>query len=174
MSHADLATRHRAVMPDWMHLYYKEPIELSRGEGCRVWDAEGKQYLDFYGGVLTTMSGHNIPEIIDAVQEQAGKLLHSSTLYLIQSQIELAEKICDLSNIPNPRVFFTNSGTEATDTALLLATSFRLSNQILALRHSYHGRSLPAMAVTGIGSWSASSLSPFQVTYVQGGYKLRS
>jgi len=174
MNHRDLASRHRAIMPDWVHLYYQQPIALVRGEGRRVWDAEGNEYLDFYGGVLTTMSGHNLPEVVEAIQEQAAKILHSSTLYLIQSQIELAERIGELSGIPNARVFFTNSGSEATDTALLLATAFRRSNQIIALRHSYHGRSLPAIAITGIGPWSPSSLSPFQVTYVQGGYKLRS
>lgn len=161
-------------MPSWLALYYDEPIELTHGEGTRVWDAEGKAYLDFFGGILTTMTGHAVPEVVEAVREQAGKILHSSTLYLISSQVELAERIAELSPIPDAKVFFTTSGSEATDTALLLAATARRSNQILALRNSYHGRSFASMSVTGNRGWSASSLSPFQVSYVHNGYRYRS
>ncbi len=173
-THADLLARHRQVLPDWMALYYQEPISLVRGEGRRVWDAEGNEYLDFFGGILTTMTGHNVPEVTAAIQEQAARIVHSSTLYLIEQQIELAEKIAELSGIPDAKVFFANSGTEANDTALLLATGYRQSNQILALRNSYHGRSFSAVAITGNRSWSPSSLTPVYVVYIHNGYKLRS
>ncbi len=173
-AHADLLARHREVLPIWLALYYREPISLVRGEGCRVWDAEGKEYLDFFGGILTTMTGYSVPQVVEAIREQAGRMLHTSTLYLIEPQVELAEKIAELSGIPDAKVFFTNSGTEAIDTALLLATSYRRSNQILALRNSYHGRSFTAIAITGTRSWSASSLSPVSVAYVHGGYRYRS
>src|SRR5688500_13283697 len=106
---SDLLARHKAVMPSWLGLYYDEPIELVRGEGRHVWDAAGNRYLDFFGGILTTMTGHNVPEVVRAVQDQAGKLLHSSTLYLIRPMVELAEKIAGLSGIPGAKVFFTNS-----------------------------------------------------------------
>lgn len=169
-----LLERHRNVMPSWLSLYYDEPIELVRGEGRRVWDGDGRCYLDFFGGILTTMTGYAVPEVVEAVREQAGRMLHSSTLYLIEPQIALAEEIARLSGIPDARVFFTNSGSEANDAALLLATTYRRSNQVLAIRHSYHGRSLSTMAITGTRSWSSSSLSPVNVSYVQGGYRLRS
>lgn len=172
--HTDLLARHKEVLPAWLALYYSEPISLVDGEGRYVTDAEGNRYLDFFGGILTTMSGYRVPEVVEAIKAQADKMLHTSTLYLIESQIELAEKIADLSGIPDAKVFFTNSGTEANDTALMLATQYRKSNQILALRGSYHGKSHSAVAITGQRSWSATSLSPFQVTYVHGGYKLRS
>ena len=172
--HMDLAERHGAVMPAWQSLYYREPIELVSGQGCRVVDGEGNDYLDFWGGILTTLAGHAVPEIVEAVREQAGRLLHTSTLYLIRSAVELAEQIAELSGIPDARVFFTTSGTEATDAALLLASTFRRSNQILALRNSYHGRSFAAMSVTGNRSWSASGFTPFDVHYVQNGYRFRS
>ncbi|CAN5817846.1 aspartate aminotransferase family protein [soil metagenome] len=172
--HSDLLARHRAVLPSWMALYYDEPIALDRGEGRHVWDAEGNRYLDFFGGILTTMTAHALPEVVEAVREQAGKLLHTSTLYLIESQIELAEQIADLVPIDDAKVFFTTSGTEANEAALLLACTARRSNQILALRNSYHGRSFAAMAITGNRGWSASSLSPVQTSYVQGGYRYRS
>ncbi|MFA9565731.1 MAG: aspartate aminotransferase family protein, partial [Acidimicrobiales bacterium] len=123
---------------------------------------------------LTTMIGHNIPEITSAIQAQAAKLLHSSTLYLSEPMIELAEMITEMSGIPNAKVFFTASGTEANDTAILLATSYRRSNQVLAMRNSYHGRSFTAQAITSHSGWSSTSLSGLTVNFVQGGYRLRS
>jgi 4-aminobutyrate aminotransferase len=88
--------------------------------------------------------------------------------------IELAERISELSTIPNAKVFFVSSGTEAVETALMLSCSARSSNQVLALRNSYHGRSFTAMSVTGNRSWSSSSLSPLNVSYVQSGNRLHS
>ncbi len=169
-----LLDRHRSVMPSWLALYYEEPIQIVRGEGRRVWDQDNRAYLDFFGGILTTMTGYGVPSVVAALRQQAEQMLHTSTLYLIESQIELAEEIADLSGIPNAKVFFTNSGSEANDTALMLATAYRRSNQILAMRHSYHGRSFSAVSTTGTSSWSPSSLSPFNVSYVHGAYRYRS
>jgi 4-aminobutyrate aminotransferase len=157
-----------------MALYYAEPIAIVDGEGRHVWDAEGNKYLDFFGGILTTMSGYKIPEVVDAIKGQADKMLHTSTLYLIESQIALAEKIAGLSGIPDAKVFFTNSGTEANDTALMMATQYRTSNQVLAMRNSYHGKSHSTVAITGNKAWSATSLTPFHTVYVHSGYKYRS
>ncbi|ALC19677.1 aspartate aminotransferase family protein [Streptomyces pristinaespiralis] len=169
----DLYERHRAVIPDWVALYYKQPIEITHGEGRHVWDADGNRYLDFFGGILTTMTAHALPEVTKAVSEQAGRLIHSSTLYLNRPMVELAERIAALSGIPDARVFFTTSGTEANDTALLLATGHRRSNQILAMRNSYHGRSFSAVSITGNHAWSPTSLSPLQTLYVHGGVRSR-
>ncbi|MEM9409179.1 MAG: aspartate aminotransferase family protein, partial [Acidobacteriota bacterium] len=151
-----------------------EPISIDRGEGGVVWDLDGHRYLDWFGGVLTTMIGHAHPKVTAAVQEQAAKVMHTSTLYLSEPMIELAETICELSGIPDARVFFTTSGTEANDTALLLATSYRSSNQVLAVRNSYHGRSFTTQAITSHRSWSSTSISGLDVHFVQGGYRLRS
>jgi 4-aminobutyrate aminotransferase len=161
-------------MPRWLSLFYEEPIEIVSGSGCTVTDGEGRTYLDCFGGILTTLTGHAVPEVVDAIRSQAGRLLHSSTLYLIRPMVELAERIASLSGIPDAKVFLTNSGSEANDTALLLCCTARRSNQVLAVRHSYHGRSFAAMATTGIRSWSSSSLSPVNVSYVHGGYRYRS
>ncbi|MEV1333567.1 aspartate aminotransferase family protein [Micromonospora costi] len=170
----DLLARHRAVLPSWMPLYYDEPIELVSGSGRRVTDARGRTYLDFFGGVLTTMLGYDIPEVREAVERQLRTgVVHSSTLYLIRQQVELAEKIARLSGIPDARVFFTNSGTEANEAALLVATNHRRSHQILAVRNSYHGRSYAAMGVTGNRGWSASPLNPLQVAWLHSGERLR-
>ena len=173
-TNAELLERHREVLPSWLALYYEEPISMDRGEGRHVFDTEGQRYLDFFGGILTTSLGYDIPEVTAAVADQAARTLHSSTLYLSEPMIELAELVCDLSGIPDARVFFTTSGTEANDAALLLATSYRRSNQILALRNSYHGRSFSTIAITGHRAWSPTSLSGLSVNYVHGGYRLRS
>src|SRR5262245_16749849 len=172
--HAELLARHRAVLPNWLALYYQQPIALVGGEGRHVVDSEGNRYLDFFAGILTNMVGYNVPEIAAAVRDQASKIVHSSTLYLIENQIALAERIAELSGIADAKVFFTNSGTEANEAALMLATQFRRSNQVLALRDSYHGRAFGTVAITGNRGWSASSLTPVNVSYVHGGYRYRS
>jgi 4-aminobutyrate aminotransferase len=170
----DLLQRHRAVLPSWLALYYSEPIEIVSGDGRRVTDSQGRTYLDFFAGILTNAIGYDIAEISDAVRGQVDSgVLHTSTLYLIRKQVELAEKIAELSGIPDAKVFFTNSGTEANETALLLATQYRRSDQVLALRNSYHGRAFATMGITGNRGWSASSLSPVKVSYVHGGYRMR-
>ncbi|MFH8515596.1 aspartate aminotransferase family protein [Streptomyces gelaticus] len=170
---SSLHDRHLAVSPDWLALYYKRPLEITHGEGRHVWDADGRRYLDFFGGILTTMTAHALPEVTKAVSEQAGRIIHSSTLYLNRPMVELAERVATLSGIPDARVFFTTSGTEANDTALLLATAYRRSNQILAMRNSYHGRSFSAVSITGNNAWSPTSLSPLQTLYVHGGVRTR-
>jgi 4-aminobutyrate aminotransferase len=170
-----LIDRHHAVLPNWLALYYADPIEIVHASGRRVTDANGTTYLDFFAGILTNALGYDVPEVSDAVRKQLDTgILHTSTLYLIRSQIELAEEIARLSGIPDAKVFFTNSGTEANETALMLATQYRRSNQVLAMRNSYHGRAFATVGITGNRGWSASALSPVRVSYVHGGYPYRS
>ncbi|MBG0821423.1 aspartate aminotransferase family protein [Planomonospora sp. ID91781] len=166
---SDLLARHRAVMPNWLALYYNEPIEIVGGKGNRVVDASGKTYLDFFAGILTNMIGYDVPEVREAVERQlATGVVHTSTVYLLRGQVELAEKIARLSGIEDAKVFFTNSGTEANETALLLATYARRSDQVLAMRQSYHGRSFGAVGVTGNRAWKNNSLSPLNVHFLHG------
>ncbi|WP_446220699.1 aspartate aminotransferase family protein [Micromonospora sp. IBHARD004] len=175
MAHRELLARHRSVMPKWLALYYEQPIEIASAQGRRVTDREGRTYLDFFAGILTNAIGYDVADISDAIRSQVDTgVLHSSTLYLIKSQVELAEKIAKLSAIPDAKVFFTNSGTEANETALMLATQHRRSEQVLALRNSYHGRAFATVAITGIRGWSASALSPIKVSWVHGGNRYRS
>ena len=173
-SSADLARRYSLVFPSFLHTLYDEPISIDRGEGSYVWDLEGNRYLDFFGGVLTTMIGHNEPSVVAAVQQQAAKVMHTSTLYLSEPMISFAEDVARVSQIPDARVFFTPSGSEANDAALLMATAYRKSNQVLALRNSYHGRAFSTQAVTSHRSWLATRLTGLNVTFVHGGYRLRS
>lgn len=166
---SELLARHRAVIPNWVALNYNEPIEIVSGKGNRVVDADGKSYLDFFAGILTNMIGYDVPEVREAVERQlATGVVHTSTVYLLRGQIELAEKIARLSGIPDAKVFFTNSGTEANETALLLATYARKSDQVLAMRQSYHGRSFGAIGVTSNRAWKNNSLSPFNAHFLHG------
>jgi 4-aminobutyrate aminotransferase len=171
----DLLARHRAVLPSWVTPYYgDDAIEIVSGSGRHVTDAAGRTYLDFFGGVLTNMLGYDIAEVREAVERQLGTgVVHTSTLYLIRRQVELAEKIARVSGIPDARVCFTNSGTEANESALMFATNKRRSNQILAIRNSYHGRTFAAMAITGHRSWAASQLSPLSVSWLASGDRIR-
>jgi 4-aminobutyrate aminotransferase len=167
--HASLLQRHRAVMPSWVALNYEHPIEIAAGKGNRVTDAEGNGYLDFFTGILSNMIGYDVPEVREAVERQlATGIVHTSTSYLLRGQIGLAEKIARLSGIPDAKVFFTNSGTEANETALLLAAYTRRTDQMLAMRQSYHGRSFGAIGVTGTRSWTNLSYSPVRVHFLHG------
>ena len=169
-----LLERYRRVLPPFLSPYYAEPVAIDRGEGSYVWDLDGTRYLDFFGGVLTNMIGYDIAEINEAVTRQLSTgVVHTSTLYLIRQQVELAEKVARLSGIPDARVFFTNSGSEANEAAMLMASNVRRSNQILAIKNSYHGRTFATMAITGHRSWSSSSLSPVQVSWLPSGDRVR-
>jgi len=166
---SELLARHRAVIPNWVAVYYNEPIEIVSGKGCRVTDASGNSYLDFFAGILTNMLGYDVPEVREAVERQlATGIVHTSTLYLIRHQVELAEKIVKLSGIENAKVYFTNSGSEANEVALLACHTARGADQVLAMRGSYHGRTFGTVGVTGNVSWKISSQSPFGTHYLHG------
>jgi alanine-glyoxylate transaminase/(R)-3-amino-2-methylpropionate-pyruvate transaminase len=134
-------------------LYYTEPLPLERGDGMHVWDVEGKKYLDFFGGILTTCVGHNRPEVVQAVKEQTEKLIHSSTLYPNEAHVDLAEKMAEITPGRLQMSYFTPSGTDADETAVFLAQTYTGRQEIVALRHGYSGRSAIGMSLTGQHSW---------------------
>ncbi len=134
-------------------LYYTEPLPLERGDGMYVWDVEGKKYLDFFGGILTTSVGHNRPEVNAAVQEQTEKLIHSSTLYPNETHLNLAEKLAEMTPGKLQMSYFTPSGTDADETAVLMAQVHTGNQEVIALRHGYSGRSAIGMNLTGQSPW---------------------
>lgn len=164
-SAAELVRRHRESLFPSVSLFYDEPIELRRGEAQFVYDGDGRQYLDFFGGIVTVSSGHAVPEINDAIKDQLDRITHTSTLFLIRSQIELAERLREITPPKLNKVFLTNSGTEANDAAFLITTLNRNSNELIALRHSYHGRSFATINASGQRHWRSTTLSPLQVYY---------
>ena len=134
-------------------LYYTEPLPLDHGDGMYVWDVENNKYLDFFGGILTTSVGHNNDKVAERVREQVGKLIHSSTLYPHENHVRLAEKLAEITPGNLQSSYFTNSGTEADETAVILAKSYTGCQEIIALRHGYSGRSAIGMSLTGHAPW---------------------
>ena len=125
-THNDLLERHRKSLFPSVGLFYDEPIELRHGERQYVFDAEGARYLDFFGGIATVSSGYAIPEINEPIKQQVDRIFHSSTLFLIRSQIELAERIREMTPEQLDKVLFVNSGTEANEAAFLVTTLNRI------------------------------------------------
>lgn len=141
------------LFPSVFH-YYKEPLVVSHAKDQYVWDADGNQYLDFFGGIVTISVGHLNEQVTRKMHEQLDRLHHVSTVFVNEPQAALAKKIASLT--PEGRLtksFFTNSGTEANETAILAARCYTGSSEIIALRHSYHGRSALAMTMTGHWNW---------------------
>jgi acetylornithine aminotransferase/acetylornithine/N-succinyldiaminopimelate aminotransferase len=146
------------------HQYYqgtfkRQPITLVRGEGTRVWDSDGKVYLDFVAGIAVNVLGHCHPAVVQAIQQQATRLVHVSNLYYNVRQIELAELLGIQSN--GMRSFFSNSGSEANEGAIKLARKYgRLHRdgayEVISMERSFHGRTLATTAATGQASYQAS------------------
>ena len=149
---ATLAKHRRHAWPA-AATYYEKPLVLERGDGMYVWDEDGNRYLDSFGGVLTVSVGHANAEVNRAITEQLGRISHTSTLYVNRPQADLAEKLAAISPGKLEKSFFTNSGTEADETAIVLAKLYTGRQEIIALRHSYSGRSMLAMSVAGQAPW---------------------
>jgi 4-aminobutyrate aminotransferase-like enzyme len=130
--------------------YYEQALALESGRGMFLKDVEGREYLDFYGGILTVSVGHCHPRVTEAAIAQQKKLVHVSTLYATVPQLELAEKLVQLRPMKEKaKVFFTNSGTEANETAVTLAKEATGRQELVVLRHSYAGRSTLALSMMG-------------------------
>ena len=133
--------------------YYESPLVIERGEGMHVWDDKGNRYLDCFGGVLTVSVGHANAAVNRAIREQIEKVSHTSTLYVNKPAAELASKVADIAPGQLNRSFFTNSGSEADETAMLVARLYTGRQEIIALRHAYHGRTMLAMSAAGHSTW---------------------
>ena len=135
-----------------MNTYGRLPIALSHGQGCRVWDTNGKEYLDALGGIAVNTLGHNHPRLVPALQDQIARIIHSSNYYHVPLQEELAAKLVQISGMTN--VFFCNSGLEANEAALKLARKFGHDKgiekpQIVVYEKAFHGRSIATLSATG-------------------------
>ncbi len=142
----------RYVLPA-VQTFYDQPMPVVKGAGKHVWDADGTRYLDFFGGIVTVGLGHCHPEVNAAVKEQVDTLQHCSTLLPNQPMVDVAERLAAVAPGDCDRSFFTNSGTEANEMAILLAELHTGSNELITLRHGYAGRSLMTMSATGQAPW---------------------
>ena len=154
--------------------YYRERLVVERAKDQYVWDADGNQYLDFFGGIVTISVGHLNDRVREKVHEQVDRLHHVSTLYGYAPQVELAKTIASLT--PNGELtksFFTNSGTEANETAILLARCYTGHSEIVALRHGYHGRTALGTPLTGQGTWRSPAVPQPGVVHAHNAYCYR-
>jgi 4-aminobutyrate aminotransferase-like enzyme len=161
MEKKEIYEKHKKYLVPCVTNYYKEPLILDRGRGRYLYDIDGKEYLDFFGGIVTISVGHCDDEITSKTYEQMRRLQHTSTLYPNVSIVSLAEKLAEITPGKLQKSFFTNSGTEAIETAILLAQLYTKSHEVIALRYCYSGSSLLAMNLTGHSNWRlAGSLIP--------------
>lgn len=161
------------LFPSLLH-YYKEPLVIERAKDQYVWDADGNQYLDFFGGIVTISVGHCNETVNRKVHAQLDKLQHVSTLFATEPQVALAQKVASVT--PEgalTKSFFTNSGTEANETAILTARCYTGATEIIALRHSYHGRSSMAMALTAQASWRLGPVTQPGIVHAHNAYCYR-
>ncbi|MEG0044830.1 MAG: aspartate aminotransferase family protein [Comamonas sp.] len=140
-----------AASPHVMPTYGRVPIALERGQGCRVWDVNGKEYLDALGGIAVNTLGHNHPKLVPALQEQVAKLIHTSNYYHIPGQETLAKLLTERSGMTN--VFFCNTGLEANEAAIKISRKYGVDKgiakpEIVVYDHAFHGRSIATMSAT--------------------------
>jgi len=138
--------------------YYKEPLVTDRASMQHVWDLDGRKYLDFFGGILTVSVGHCNPKVTGPIKQQVDRLQHTSTVYPNEQIVALAEKIASITPGELTQSFFTNSGTEADETAILLARMATGNFDVVALRHAYSGGSQLAKSVTAHAAWRKAAV----------------
>jgi len=161
------------LFPSIFH-YYKEPLVVSHAKDQYVWDADGNQYLDFFGGIVTISVGHCNEDVNRKVHAQMDRLQHVSTVFANEPQAALAKKLATIS--PGGKLtksFFTNSGTEANETAILTARCYTGSTEVVALRYAYHGRSSLAMGLTAQSNWRLGPVTQAGVVHAVNAYCYR-
>ena len=165
MNHSESTRKkHKKYLFDAVKNFYKEPLVIEEGKGFYVSDSDGRSYLDFFGGILTVSVGHANDEVNTAVKAQVDRLSHISSLYPSIPVVDLAERLVRLAPGNLEKVFFNASGTEADETAVMMAQLYTGNTEIIALRHGYSGRSLLAQSLTAHAPWRAL---PTQVASVK-------
>ena len=173
MTHQEIILANQECLFPAVFHYYREPLVLTRAKDQYVWDAEGRQYLDFFGGILTVSVGHCNERVNRAIHAQIDTLQHVSTVFPTEPQAALARTIASIAPGPGWKSFFTCSGTEANETAILAARCYTGSSEIIALRHSYHGRSSLAMGVTGQANWKVGPAVQAGIAFAHNAYCYR-
>ncbi|MEB3223881.1 MAG: aspartate aminotransferase family protein [Candidatus Sericytochromatia bacterium] len=173
MTPEDLLAKRRHYMAPTLAHYYDRPMNLVRGEMQHLHDSEGRTYLDFFAGICTVSVGHSNPEVNAQVIDQVGRLQHTSTVFLTEPMVNLAERLAHITPGRLQKSIITNSGTEANETAVLLAKRFTGRNEIVALKHAYHGRSWLAASMTAIASYRVDPIAVPGISFAENPYCYR-
>ena len=161
----EVVAKHKKYLWPSVTNYYKQPLVADRGEMQYLWDLEGRKYLDFFGGILTVSVGHCNPKVTSKINAQVNRLQHTSTLYPNEHIVALAEKIAQITPGNLQQSFFTSSGTEADEAAILIARMATGSYDVVALRHAYAGSSAIAKAVTAHAPYRKSGVISVGIFY---------
>jgi 4-aminobutyrate aminotransferase len=154
----EVLRKHKEFLWPAVFNYYQQPLVADRGSMQYVWDVEGRKYLDFFGGILTISVGHCNPKVTSKIKAQVDHLQHTSTVYPNEQIVALAEKLAQITPGKLQKSFFTNSGTEADEAAILLARMATGSYDVIALRHAYSGASALAKSITAHASWRKAGI----------------
>src|SRR5436305_5823337 len=148
MTKEEIIRKHKQYLFPSITTYFSEPLVTDHASMQYLWDTDGNKYLDFFGGIVTISVGHTNPRVTSKVKAQVDKLQHASTLFPNEAVVALAEKIAQITPGEISQSFFSNSGTEANETAVQLARMHTGNFEIVALRHGYSGRSQLAQSMT--------------------------
>ncbi len=173
MTKEEILKKHKQFLFPSISNYYADPLIADHASMQYLWDSEGKKYLDFFGGIVTVSVGHANPKITGPMKQQIDKLQHTSTLFPNEAIVALAEKIAQITPGEISQSMFTNSGTEANETAVQLARVHTGNFEIVALRHGYSGRSQLAQGLTAHAPWRKSLPGTFGVVHALNAYCYR-
>ncbi len=169
----EVIRKHKEYLWPAVTNYYAKPLVADRASMQYVWDLDGRKYLDFFGGILTISVGHSNPKVTSKIKAQVDKLQHTSTLYPNENIVALAEKLAQITPGKLQKSFFTNSGTEANEAAILLARMASNSYDIVALRHAYSGGSMLAKSVTAHAPWRRAGVISVGISHAINPYCYR-
>ncbi|MEE8200566.1 MAG: aspartate aminotransferase family protein [Candidatus Acidoferrales bacterium] len=173
MKPSEVREKHKQYLFPCVANYYAEPLVVDHARGQFVFDGEGRRYLDFFGGILTISIGHCHEKVTSKIKAQVDKLQHTSTLYPNEAIVALAEKLAQITPGKLQKSYFTNSGTEANEVAVLLARMATGSFEVVALRHGYSGHSLVAKSLTGQAPWRRAGVISLGVVHAMSPYCYR-
>ena len=173
MNKQEIIEKHQKYLFSCVATYYDEPLVVDHARGSHIYDIDGREYLDFFGGILSISVGHCNDRVTTAIDEQTHKLQHASTLYPNEPHVRMAEKLAQITPGRLQKSFFTNSGTEANETAVLIAQLYTRCHDVIALRHSYSGRSYLALSLTGNASWRVAPTTVAGIHHIANAYCYR-
>ena len=173
MNRDEIIQKHQQYLWKCTTTYYKDPLVIDRAKGQYVYDLDGRQYLDFLGGIVTVSVGHSNPRVTEKLKAQIDRVQHTSTLFPTEAIVALAEKVAQIAPGKLTKCYFTNSGTEANEVAVLAARMYTGNYEMITLRHGYSGHSQLTKAMTGLHTWRKAGVIPYGIVHAPGPYCYR-
>jgi len=173
MTKDEITNKYKDYLFNCVATYYKDPLVIDHAKGQYMYDLDGKQYLDFLGGIVTISVGHSNEKVTAKIKKQIDRVQHTSTLFPNEPIVALAEKMAQITPGKLKKSFFSNSGSEANEVAVVTARMFTGNYEMIALRHGYSGHTQLAKSLTGLNTWRKAGLVPFGIVHAPGPYCYR-